>query len=64
MKYLPMQLTYRGVQYLPSNETVNFKSILQPEKVYRGVCFQAKQGQSRLTKRGIQLTYRGVNYTI
>lgn len=59
-----MQLTYRGVNYLPSNETVNFKPVLQPEKVYRGVRFQAKQGHSRVAQRGIKLTYRGVSYSI
>lgn len=59
-----MQLTYCGVSYQPSNETINFKCILQPEKVYRGIRFQAKQGQGRLTKRAIQLTYRGVDYNI
>ena len=53
-----MQLTYRCVNYLPSNETVNFKPVLQPEKVYRGVRFQAKQGHSRVAQRGITLTYR------
>ena len=57
-------LTYRGVHYQPSNETVNFKPVLQPEKIYRGVRFQAKQGRSRVTQLGIKLTYRGVGYSI
>ncbi len=59
-----MHLTYRGVSYQPSAETINFEPILQPEKIYRGVCFQAQQGHARAPKLGIKLTYRGARYTI
>ena len=59
-----MHLKYRGVSYQPSNETVNFESILQPEKIYRGVRFQAQQSHARAPKLGVKLTYRGVRYTI
>lgn len=59
-----MHLTYRGVSYQPSAETVNFETVLQPEKIYRGVRFQSQQGHTRLPKLGIKLTYRGACYTL
>lgn len=59
-----MHLKYRGVSYQPSTETVNFESVLQSEKIYRGVHFQTQQGHARAPKLGVKLTYRGVRYTV
>ena len=59
-----MHLNYRGVSYQPVTEMVDFEPILQPEKIYRGVCFQAQQCHVRSPKPSVRLTYRGVRYTI